>query len=122
MNITIKETPLETSPKTTATDHMTVTDARGRVLKLRKLDIISESRLVRMLGQDAVTNTVYMNGYVLPSVMVSKIDDEEVFLPMSEREMEALIQRLDNDGIEAVLNHLKTTVEGQSELEANLKK
>ena len=101
---------------------MQVTDSRGRVLKLRKLDILSESRLVRMLGQDAVTNTIYMNGYVLPAVMVSEIDGEAQYLPISEREMEALIQRLDNDGIEAVLNHLKATVEDKAALEIQLKK
>ena len=120
MNVTINQEQVSNKTELAA-NPMQVTDSRGRVLKLRKLDILSESRLVRMLGQDAVTNTIYMNGYVLPTVMVSEIDGEAQFLPISEREMEALIQRLDNDGIEAVLNHLKATAEDKEALESQLK-
>ena len=121
MNVSINEEQISNKTEQVI-NPMQVIDSRGRVLKLRKLDILSESRLVRMLGQDTVTNSIYMNGYVIPAVMVSEIDGEALFLPMSERQMEALIQRLDNDGLEAVLNYLQATVEDKAALESQLKK
>ena len=110
MNVSINQE--QVSNKAEHVDNpMEVTDSRGRVFKLKKLNILSESRLVRMLGQEAVTNQVYMNAYVLPAVMVSEIDGEAVFTPNTQREMEALIQRLDNDGIGAVLEYLQNQAE-----------
>jgi hypothetical protein len=110
MKVQINETnDVQQNKPNTQNGETVITDARGRSLKLKKLDIISESRLVRMLGQDTVTNQIYMNGYVLPAVMVREIDGESVPLPTSIREIEALIQRLDNDGIGSVLNYLQSS-------------
>ena len=116
MKVTMNE-----SEVTNKTEQMQVIDSRGRVLKLRKLDILSESRLVRMLGQEAVTNQIYMNAYVLPAAMVSEIDGEAVFTPTSQREMEALIQRLDNVGIGAILEYLQKQSQELGESEEQLK-
>jgi len=119
--VTIKEnaSPSE-SPK--ADQPMTVTDSRGRVLALKKLDILEESRLIRMLGQETATNMVYMTSYVMPAVMVASIDGDAVFMPNSMRELEALIKRLDNDGITAIQKFVYADPEEkQSEEEAGLK-
>jgi hypothetical protein len=42
-------------------------------------------------------------GMVLPMIFVVSIDDEPVYQPATKREVEALIQQLDEDGIAAVL-------------------
>lgn len=88
-----------------AADLEVVTDARGRKLKLKRPTILQESRVVRMMGEAAM-NASYMSGYVLPAVMVVDIDGQAVPFPNSEREIEAAIQRLDHDGVEAVLGHI----------------
>jgi hypothetical protein len=79
----------------------TVTDERGRVIKLKKPGVLAQFRLIEALGETA-KNEVYM-GMVLPLIFVTAIDDDLVYQPASKREVEALIQQLDEDGISAVL-------------------
>lgn len=77
-----------------------VTDAQGRKIKLKKPGVLAQFRLVEILA-DSAKNEVYM-GMVLPLIYVAEIDGEAVMMPNSKREVEALIQRLDEDGISAV--------------------
>jgi hypothetical protein len=84
-----------------ANAEVTVTDARGRVIKLKKPGVLAQFRLIEALG-DAAKNEVY-TGMVLPLIFVTAIDDDPVYQPSSKREVEALIQQLDEDGIAAVL-------------------
>jgi hypothetical protein len=80
---------------------ISVTDGNGRVISLKKPAVLTQYRLIEMLG-DAARNQVYM-GMVVPLIYVSAIDGEPVFVPTTKRELEALIQRLDEEGIEAVM-------------------
>lgn len=77
-----------------------VTDARGRTIKLKKPGVLAQYRLIEALG-DSAKNEVYM-GMVLPLIFISEIDGDVVFQPNTKREVEALIQRLDEEGISAV--------------------
>lgn len=77
-----------------------ITDARGRVITLKKPGVLAQFRLIEALG-DTAQNQVYM-GMVLPLIFVSDIDGEPVIPPTRKSEVEALIQRLDEDGITAV--------------------
>lgn len=79
-----------------------VQDARGRVLALRKPNVLAQFRLVKMLGETA-RNSTYMT-LVTPLTYLIAIDGDQVSPPSSERELEALIQRLDDDGVMAVLD------------------
>jgi hypothetical protein len=79
---------------------VTITDARGRTIKLKKPGVLAQFRLVEALGETA-KNQVY-TAMVLPLIYVSEIDGDAVFQPTSKREIEALIQRLEDDGIEAI--------------------
>ncbi len=74
-----------------------VTDARGRTIKLKKPGVLAQYRLIEALG-DSAKNEVYM-GMVLPLIFISEIDGDVVFQPNTKREVEALIQRLDEEGI-----------------------
>lgn len=78
-----------------------VTDALGRTIVLRKPDVLAQFRMVEALG-DSARNQVYM-GMVLPLLFVASIDGEAVATPDTKAEVEALIKRLDEAGIQAVM-------------------
>ena len=75
-------------------------DSRARVIKLRKPGVLAQYRLVEALG-DAAANQTYM-GMVLPLIYIVSIDGAPVSAS-NKRQIEALIQRLDEDGIKAVM-------------------
>lgn len=79
-----------------------VTDAKGRAITLKKPGVLSQFRLIEALGETA-KNQVYTS-MVLPIIFVTDIDGDPIPQPQSKREIEALIQRLDDEGIEAVSN------------------
>jgi hypothetical protein len=77
-----------------------VTDARGRSITLRRPPVLQQFRLIEALG-DSARNMVYVQ-MVLPLIYVCAIDGQET-VPFSKKsEVEAMIQRLDEDGIAAV--------------------
>lgn len=78
-----------------------VTDAQGRKITLKRPGVLAQYRLVELLG-DTAKNEVYM-GMVLPLIFVTSIDDEAVAQPTTKRQVEALIQRLSDDGVKAVM-------------------
>ena len=80
----------------------TVIDARGRVIKLKKPNVLAQYRLVEVLGESA-RNGVY-TAMVLPLIYVVAIDDDEVMSSTSKLQIDALIQRLDDDGVNAVMS------------------
>jgi hypothetical protein len=80
-----------------------VTDARGRKITLRKPGVLSQFRLIRVLGAEASANGTYVN-MVLPLTFVTAIDGAPQFAAQNEIEIEHLIQQLDEDGILAVMN------------------
>lgn len=81
---------------------VTVKDARGRTLTLVKPNVLATIRLVKILG-DVSKNSVYMT-LVGPITYLTEIDGERVIPPNTERELEALIQRLDEEGLMAVID------------------
>jgi len=99
-----------------ANAEVTVSDERGRVIKLKKPGVLAQFRLIEALGETA-KNEVYM-GMVLPLIFVTSIDDDPVYQPASKREVEALIQRLDEDGIAAVLQGVQENF-GKTDPEAD---
>lgn len=82
-----------------------VIDERARVIVLRKPGVLAQYRLVEMLGESA-GNQVYM-GMVLPLIYVASIDGDPVTVP-NKRQIDVLIQRLDEDGIKAVMEGVST--------------
>lgn len=79
----------------------TVTDSRGRAIRLKKPGVLAQYRLIEALGESA-KNEVYM-GMVLPLIFVSAIDEMVIYMPTSKAQVEALIQQLDEEGIAAVM-------------------
>lgn len=98
--VTVNPTPSDEAVAK-ATAAVSVTDAGGRTIVLKKPGVLAQYRLVEMMG-DSAKNDVYMN-MVLPLIFVTSIDGDPVAMPSTKRELEALIQRLDEDGIAAVV-------------------
>lgn len=80
-----------------------VTDARGRKLTIRKPGPLAQYRLVKNVGPEAAANQTYMQ-MIQPLIYLAAIDGDPVHLPASDREVEALIQRLDDDGLTALMS------------------
>lgn len=76
-----------------------VTDALGRILTLRKPNVLAQYRLVDLLGQKS-ENRVYL-AMVLPLLYLQKIDGDAANFS-NQRELEATIQRLDEEGLDAL--------------------
>ncbi len=84
-----------------AQTEIVVTDSLGRAIRLRKPNALAQYRLIEVLG-DSAKNERYTN-MVSPLIFVRAIDGEEVRLPKNKGEVDALIQRLDDEGITAVV-------------------
>ena len=78
----------------------------GRRITLKKPGLLAQYRLVQVLGGETAANAVYMN-MVLPITFVVAIDGIPVPAPTRFAEVEALIQRLDEHGLNACVAGLK---------------
>lgn len=114
--LTVKDTVSTPSDELIAKANasVTVTDEKGRVITLKKPSVLTQYRLVEILG-DSASNLVYMN-MVMPLIFVSAIDGDLVMPFASKREVEALIQLLDEEGITAVTQKV-AEVYGETDIE-----
>lgn len=101
MQVTLNENSPSAELINKAVAEVTITDARGRTFTLKRPGVLAQYRLVDMLGESA-KNEVYM-GMVLPLTYVAAIDGQPEGAPASRRQLDALIQRLDEDGIAAIM-------------------
>ncbi|WP_298286588.1 hypothetical protein [Acidocella sp.] len=76
-------------------------DRRGRRIELRRIGVVEQLRLFKCLGPELAENRAYF-GLARLAAMVSAIDDVPVPFPVSEAGLEAILERLDEDGVEAV--------------------
>jgi len=97
-----------------------VTDARGRVLTLRKPNVLAQYQLVRMLGADASSNQTYLS-MVMPLLYLQAIDGEAVNFA-NQRELDAAIQRLDEEGLEALAKGIQENFTRQEDARDAIKK
>ena len=81
---------------------VTVHDSAGRAIELKKPVVLAQYRLIEILG-DSAKNETYTR-MVLPLIYVASVDGEPVTPMVKKSELEALIQRLDEHGIAAVMN------------------
>ena len=100
MSIKVKPPVAPAAQVTTQADAATVTDARGRVIALRRPNVLAQYRMVEAMGKSA-ENQVYM-AMVMPLIYVASIDGDPVPPAATKAQIEALVQRLDEDGLAAV--------------------
>ncbi len=94
-----------------------ISDSIGRQIVLRKPAVLAQFRIVEAVGAESAANTTYMS-MVMPLIYVASIDGEPVVLPKKKSEIEALIQRLSDEGLDAVYNVVQKTW-GKSDPEAD---
>lgn len=78
-----------------------VTDARGRVIGIRKVTTSIRRRVSLAIDGDNQSKPIYI-GQVMLAASVCEIDGVQVPLPQNDMQFGALIDRLDDDGFEAI--------------------
>jgi hypothetical protein len=95
----------------TVSDIVALTDARGRVLTLRKeLTFLQEMDLLALAGAQRSANEAWLN-FLMMAVRVATIDGAPVPFPTSEAGLRALLQRVDRSGVVAVIDHFSPPAE-----------
>lgn len=82
-----------------------VIDSEGRSITLKKPGLLAQYRLVEVVGAISAANPVYMD-MIHPLIYITDLDGIRVFQPTSKAEIEALITRLDEHGLKAVVDGL----------------
>ncbi len=93
-----------TAAITKATEAATISAGSLRVT-LKKPNILSQYRIVEVVGGESAKNETYMN-MILPLLWIIAIDDVPTPAPSTKRELEALITRLGDEGVPAVMKHV----------------
>jgi len=78
-----------------------VQDKAGRVIALRRLGVVEQLRLFKVLGPELAENRAYV-GLARVAAAVAAVDGIPVPFPAGEAGIEAVLERLGEDGVEAV--------------------
>src|ERR1700733_1836894 len=98
--MTVHETPTAQVIAKAAAE-VTVKDLRGRILTLKKPGVLAQYRLIEALG-DVAKNETYVS-MCIPLLYVAAIDGEPPTPLSSKLRVEAMIQHLGDEGIEAAM-------------------
>jgi hypothetical protein len=93
------ETPSASIVKAAA-QTISVTDSNGRAIKLRKITPLERMRLFEIVGPENVKNEAYF-GYAVLAAHVCEIDGDPVPHISSKATLEAVVQRLGDEGLQA---------------------
>ncbi len=80
---------------------LTIVDAQGRRIEFRRPGALDRLRLFKALGPALSGNDRYV-GYAMLAYCVSAIDGVPIPVPVSEMQVEGLVNRLGDAGLEAV--------------------
>jgi len=108
--VTIRETAVATATEKktqTSVEKEKITDSLGRVLTIRELDPIQQSRLTLGVGSEAAMNQAYMAAFVFPAAMVEAVDDDFYGLPVNITQIESMLKILGTVGMEAIGQYLE---------------
>jgi hypothetical protein len=86
-----------------------ITDAKGRKLTLRKLNVLDQVKLLRAVGAEQARNQPYVE-IVTMSASVSDIDGVPQLIPVNERQIDALIGRIGDEGFGALMVYMQREV------------
>ena len=90
---------------------LTVVDAQGRRIEFRRPGALDRLRLFKALGPGLSDNTRYV-GYAMLAYCVTAIDDVPIPVPATEGQVEMLVTRLGDAGLEAVGEGMAAAVPG----------
>ena len=114
--------PVETAPVTLGTppapkSKLNIVDDRtatirtsdGRMLTVKRLSVVEKMRLAKALGEHS-GNDSYGN-FAVVAASVREIDSMPIPFPMTTLQLEAIVQRLDDDGMESAIRALLLAVQ-----------
>jgi len=78
-----------------------VKDAKGRLITMRELDPVQESRLTVAVGPEMAMNVMYMNLYAFPVAAVAEIDGDDYPVPQNAKQVETMLAILGKHGLKA---------------------
>lgn len=78
-----------------------VQDGGGRVIELRRLSVVEQLRLFKVLGPELSENRAYV-GLARVAAAVAAVDGVPVPFPAGEAGIEAALDRLGEDGVAVV--------------------
>ena len=78
-----------------------VTDGRNRRIGFRKVNMSMRRRLFKALSAENQAKPQYL-GIAMLAICVTEIDGDPVSFPATELQVDALIDRLEDDGVAAV--------------------
>jgi hypothetical protein len=86
-----------------------VTDAKGRKLTIRRLNVLDQVRLLRAIGAAQSSNEPYVN-VVTMAASVSEIDGVPVPPVTNERQIDAAVGRIGDPGFAAIMVNMNKEV------------
>ena len=107
--VTIDDTPSEAIVKA-ANQTGTATDARGRVITFKPFNALERIKFFEAVGAENSRNQEYV-GLAALAAVVRAIDGEAIPRPATKAQIEALVSRLDDDGLTAVARELQAQSE-----------
>lgn len=84
-----------------------VKDAKGRLITMRELDPVQESRLTVAVGPEMAMNVMYMNLYAFPVAAVAEIDGDDYQVPQNPKQVETMLAILGKHGLKAASTWLR---------------
>lgn len=78
-----------------------VTDKTGRLIELRRLGVVEQLRLFKILGPELSENRAYV-GLARVAAAVAAVDGVPVPFPAGETGVESILERLGEDGVTAI--------------------
>lgn len=79
-----------------------ITDAKGRKITTRLLNVLDQVKLLRAIGAEQSNNEPYVR-IVMMAASVSDIDGTPQIVPTNERQIDAAIGRIGDDGFASLM-------------------
>lgn len=110
---TLKVNNTSTTPSQAIIDEAnrvyTVTDARGRVIEFRRLGTSGNRRLLKAISDESANKSLLFGLYATAAAVIA-IDGDAITFPISELQADALVDRLGDEGLAALMEAIPTTL------------
>ncbi|MFI4985821.1 MAG: hypothetical protein ACHQF3_00095 [Alphaproteobacteria bacterium] len=114
------QAPAAAAPADPGARPATITDSRGRVLKIRELNIVEEQDIIELVGDTRATNRLWMTR-TLAICSVAAIDGVEYLVPKGLYELRAATERVGREGLAAIFGAEQEKADAADEEKATAK-